>query len=91
MDDPAVLIDVREPWEFEIARIDGAKLMPLGEIHEWAASLNRDLSYVLMCHHGVRSAWACQVLRSLGFTDVTNLDGGIDAWALFVDPEMRRY
>jgi len=87
----ARLIDVREPWEFEVARIDGAQLMPLGEIYEWAAALDRGAPYVLMCHHGVRSAVACQVLHALGFEDVTNLDGGIDAWARFVDPTVRRY
>ena len=88
---PARLIDVREPWEFEVARIDGAQLMPLGEIYEWAASLDRGGSYVLMCHHGIRSALACQVLHAFGFDDVTNLEGGIDAWACFVDPTVRRY
>lgn len=89
--DPAVLIDVREPWEFAIARIDGALLMPLDEIYTWAAGLNRDASYVIMCHHGIRSALACHVLQTLGFDDVVNLDGGIDAWARFVDPRMKRY
>lgn len=86
-----MLIDVREPWEFEIARIDDALLMPLDEIYTWAAGLERDATYVIMCHHGIRSALACQVLQTLGFTNVVNLDGGIDAWARFVDSRMRRY
>lgn len=86
-----MLIDVREPWEFEIAHIDGALLLPLDEIHTWAAELDRDKSYVLVCHYGVRSALACRILQALGFSDVVNLDGGMDAWALFVDPSVRRY
>ena len=88
---PHVLIDVREPWEFSIARIDGAMLMPLAQIEEWAATLDRAAAYVLMCHHGVRSRVACQMMNSWGFRDVTNLDGGIEAWSYSVDPATPRY
>lgn len=86
-----VLIDVREPWEFSLARIDGAVLMPIGQIEAWATTLDRDAAYVLMCHHGIRSRVACQMLGAMGFRDVTNLDGGIDAWAYSVDPRTPRY
>jgi rhodanese-related sulfurtransferase len=88
---PPTLIDVREPWEFEIARIQEAQLMPLGQIYEWAASLDKDAPYVVVCHHGSRSAMACQVMGSLGFRNVRNLDGGVDAWAYAVDASIGRY
>jgi rhodanese-related sulfurtransferase len=85
------LIDVREPWEFASARIDGAILHPLGQIGEWAAQLNKEGSYVVMCHHGGRSGMACQILQSLGFKHAVNLSGGIDAWSALVDPDIPRY
>ena len=90
-DYPPVLIDVREPWEYGRARIDGAQLMPLAGIANWAEELSRDASYVIMCHHGVRSAMAVQVLAGLGFRNVMNLDGGIDAWSRHVDSTVPVY
>ncbi len=89
--DAPILIDVREPWEFNIAHIEGARLMPLGQIYEWAQTLDKDTAYIIMCHHGSRSSMACQVLHGLGFTKVMNLDGGIDAWSYVVDPSVARY
>lgn len=86
-----VLIDVREPWEFGRARIEGARLLPLGAIVDWARELSQDASYVVMCHHGVRSAQAVLILAGLGFKDVRNLSGGIDAWARQVDPGVPIY
>jgi rhodanese-related sulfurtransferase len=88
---PPTLIDVREPWEFEIVRLEEARLMPLGQIYEWAAALDKDAPYVVVCHHGSRSAMACQVMSSLGFRNVQNLDGGVDAWAYAVDASIGRY
>jgi rhodanese-related sulfurtransferase len=85
------LIDVRESWEFAIASIAGAQLQPLGQIGEWAAMLDKDAPYVVVCHHGGRSAMACQLLQSLGFKQVKNLTGGIDAWSQTVDPTVPRY
>lgn len=85
------LIDVREAWEFERARIEGARLLPLRDIFEWARALNPDDSYVVMCHHGVRSAHAVLILGRLGFTKVWNLNGGIDAWSRQVDPRVPLY
>lgn len=89
--DAPQLIDVREAWEFAVANIAGAQLHPLGQIGEWAATLDKDASYVIVCHHGGRSAMACQVLQSLGFKQVQNLTGGIDAWSHSVDPSVPRY
>src|SRR5881397_3284718 len=74
------LIDVREPFEYEIARIDGAKLIPLGEIADRADELPREQLIVVHCHSGQRSAQAVRLLRQRGFANVYNLEGGIDAW-----------
>jgi rhodanese-related sulfurtransferase len=90
--DPApLLLDVREPWEFERAHIAGSVLMPLATLPTASASLARDTDLVVICHHGVRSAMAAQWLVSQGFTRVANLDGGIDAWSCTVDSAVPRY
>jgi molybdopterin/thiamine biosynthesis adenylyltransferase/rhodanese-related sulfurtransferase len=85
------LIDVREPFEYEIARIDGSKLIPLGEITERLDELERDRSIVVHCHSGMRSAQAVRLLQQHGFTKVYNLEGGIDAWSDQIDPEVPKY
>lgn len=84
------LIDVREPYEYEIAKIDGAKLIPLGEIEARAGEIENG-EIVVHCHSGVRSAQAVTLLRKAGLTNVLNLDGGIDAWSQHIDPEVPRY
>src|SRR5256886_3852089 len=85
------LIDVREPFEFEIARIDGAKLIPLGEIAERADELQRVQPIVVHCHSGRRSEQAVRLLQQRGFANVYNLQGGIDAWSEFIDPSVPKY
>ncbi|HEY6130839.1 MAG TPA: ThiF family adenylyltransferase, partial [Halioglobus sp.] len=85
------LIDVREPGEFEIARIPGAILMPLGELPARRAELDASRSYVITCHRGDRSRRASTLLREGGFKDVRFLEGGVDAWAQRIDPTMPRY
>jgi molybdopterin/thiamine biosynthesis adenylyltransferase/rhodanese-related sulfurtransferase len=85
------LIDVREPFEYEIARIDGAKLIPLGEITERLDELKRERPIVVHCHSGKRSAQAVQLLQQRGFADVYNLAGGIDAWSDHIDPNVPKY
>jgi sulfur-carrier protein adenylyltransferase/sulfurtransferase len=85
------LIDVREPFEYEIARIDGAKLIPLGEITDRADELPREQLIVVHCHSGQRSAQAVRLLRQRGFADVYNLEGGIDAWSDQIDPTVPKY
>ncbi len=85
------LVDVREPWEFEIAHVAGSRLLPLGSLPEQLAELPRDRPLVTVCHHGVRSATAASLLRRAGYQDVRSLAGGVDAWAERVDPAMRRY
>jgi adenylyltransferase/sulfurtransferase len=85
------LIDVREPFEFEIARIDGAKLIPLGEISERVDELHREKTFIIHCHSGARSAQAVQLLKQRGFANVYNLEGGIDAWSDMIDPTVPKY
>ena len=85
------LVDVREPFEYEIARIDGAQLIPLGEIAERADELQRGQQIVVHCHSGTRSAQAVRLLQQRGFSNVYNLEGGIDAWSDFIDPTVPKY
>jgi adenylyltransferase/sulfurtransferase len=86
------LIDVREPTEWEIAHIEGARLIPLNELPERLAELPQNGDIVLHCHHGVRSMRALERLRDhAGFTRVKSLRGGIDAWSLEIDPKIPRY
>jgi sulfur-carrier protein adenylyltransferase/sulfurtransferase len=89
--EPFELIDVREAFEYEIARIDGAKLIPLGEIAERANELQRERSIVVHCHSGQRSAEAVRLLQQRGFANVYNLEGGIDAWSDQIDPSVPKY
>jgi adenylyltransferase/sulfurtransferase len=89
-DDDFTLVDVREPWEAEIAAIDGAVLIPLGSLEEGLDKLDRRKPIVVYCHHGVRSASARALLEANGFS-ASHLAGGIDAWARDLDPAMARY
>jgi sulfur-carrier protein adenylyltransferase/sulfurtransferase len=89
--EPFELIDVREAFEYEIARIDGAKLIPLGEIAERADELQREQPIVVHCHSGRRSAEAVRQLQQRGFANVYNLEGGIDAWSDEIDPSVPKY
>jgi rhodanese-related sulfurtransferase len=89
--DEFFLIDVREPVEHEIARIEGAQLLPLSICQEWAGALDPDAETVVMCHHGIRSAMVCAFLANKGFTNLSNLEGGIDRWSDEVDPRVPRY
>ena len=86
-----VLLDVREPSEHELCRIEGSILIPLEELEKRANELNRGADIVVYCHVGVRSARAVQLLSSMGFGRVRNLKGGISAWARDVDPQMPTY
>jgi molybdopterin/thiamine biosynthesis adenylyltransferase/rhodanese-related sulfurtransferase len=86
-----VLVDVREPNEWEIAHIEGAKLIPLGQVASRVNELDSADEIVLQCHHGSRSARAQAALAKFGFKKTYNLMGGIDAWATEVEPGMPRY
>jgi adenylyltransferase/sulfurtransferase len=85
------LIDVREPHEWDIARIPGARLIPLGEFPAAIPTLNRSREIVVHCRSGVRSAKAVRQLQNAGFTRVWNLAGGILRWSDDVDPEVVKY
>ncbi|MDX2182707.1 MAG: molybdopterin-synthase adenylyltransferase MoeB [Gemmatimonadaceae bacterium] len=85
------VIDVREPWEYDLARLPGSTLVPLGQIAQAASSLPRDRDLVLLCHHGVRSLSAAQLLATRGFTRLFNVTGGIDRWSTTVDAAVPRY
>ena len=85
------LIDVREPDEFKLVQIEGAELRPLSRMGEWEGELREDEEIVFMCHHGFRSASVCAFLARKGFKKLYNLAGGIDRWAVEVDPRMPRY
>jgi adenylyltransferase/sulfurtransferase len=85
------LLDVREPHEAEIARIPGARLMPLSDLPARLHELDSARSYTLSCHRGTRSVQAYQLLRQAGFVHLRILAGGVDAWAERVDPTLPRY
>jgi sulfur-carrier protein adenylyltransferase/sulfurtransferase len=89
--DDFVLIDVREPHEYRIASIPGAKLIPLGEFPKHVGELNPDADIVIHCKSGMRSAKACGILRQAGFQKVRNVAGGILAWSDKVDPSVPKY
>jgi adenylyltransferase/sulfurtransferase len=86
-----VLLDVREPHEYEICRLEGAKLIPLGQLPERVNQLSLTDEIVAYCHVGSRSGRAVEFMRGLGFGRVRNLQGGIDAWAERIDPSLPRY
>src|SRR4051812_12243840 len=91
--DPPRLLDVREPEEFEIAAIPGARLVPLGQIPALIEQIAdwKTEPIVVYCHHGIRSMHAINFLTHAGFTNLANLSGGIDAWSREVDPKTARY
>lgn len=88
---PPLLLDVREPWEFGICRIDGALPMPMASVPARLDELDPDAEIVVVCHHGMRSAQVCLFLERQGFSRVLNLAGGVAAWAAEVDPAMPQY
>jgi rhodanese-related sulfurtransferase len=89
--DRPFLLDVREPFEHEIAALPGAVLIPIGDVPKRQQELDPDAEIVVYCHHGVRSANVTAYLRHQGFSKARNLQGGIDRWAVAVDPAMMRY
>lgn len=94
LDEAAVaplLLDVREPWEFERCHISGSSLIPMREVMLRMQTLDPDRETVVICHHGIRSRQICRMLESAGFSRLTNLADGIDGWARYVDPHMPTY
>lgn len=90
-DSDPLLLDVREPWEFQICHIDGSQLIPMGQIPASLGSLDPGRETVVICHHGIRSRQVAMFLDYQGFANVINLAGGVDAWARDVDRGMATY
>jgi rhodanese-related sulfurtransferase len=87
----ALLLDVREPFEIQICAVAGSRHIPMRQIPENLTALPRDQPILVLCHHGSRSLRVTQFLRANGFEQVTNIAGGIDAWAEQVEPGLARY
>jgi rhodanese-related sulfurtransferase len=86
-----VLLDVREPFERETAKIEPSIHIPMQQVPERLAELPKDRPLVVYCHGGTRSAMVAGFLEHQGFREVVNLRGGIDAWSREVDPSVPRY
>ena len=90
--EPLRLIDVREPWEFQLSRIEGAELIPMQTVAQQLQSLDRDEgTLIVVCHHGVRSLSVVDWLRRQGVENCQSMAGGIDHWSLQIDPAVPRY
>lgn len=86
-----LLLDVREPWEYEKCRIENSRLIPMRRVPNVLHELDPDQEIVVICHHGIRSRSVAAYLASNAFTNIINLTGGIDAWAKDVDRTMATY
>jgi rhodanese-related sulfurtransferase len=89
--EPPVLLDVREPWEYDKARIEGAQLVPMGQVPARLAQIDQQREVVAICHHGGRSLQVALLLEKNGYNKVHNLVGGVDAWSRTVDPAVPLY
>jgi rhodanese-related sulfurtransferase len=89
---PPLLLDVREPWEYSTAHIPNSTLIPMSEIPARAFNeLDEDQPIVVMCHHGARSLSVANWLRERGFAKAQSVTGGIDLWSQAIDPTIPRY
>ena len=88
---PLQLVDIREPFEYAIAAIETAELIPLGGLEGRLADIRTDIPVVVYCHHGIRSERALRMLQSAGFTNIRHLVGGIDDYSQVIDPALARY
>jgi adenylyltransferase/sulfurtransferase len=88
-----LLVDVRQPWEHQLARLPDSLLLPPGELASRTAEIQPAPGQLVVCycHHGVRSLHAAEVLSRAGLSDVASLAGGIEAWSLQIDPSLPRY
>lgn len=86
-----VILDVREPWEREVCALPGSAHIPMRQVPERLAELDREAELVVVCHHGIRSQQVANYLDRQGFGRVYNLRGGLDAWAREIDPGMATY
>lgn len=86
-----LLLDVREPWEYELCHLAGSRLLPMRDIPSSLESIDRLAETIVICHHGIRSLQVAHFLEQQGFASIYNLSGGIAAWADDVDLQMRKY
>ena len=86
-----LLLDVREPWEFDICKIEGSINLPMSQVPQRLDELREKGEIIVICHHGVRSQQVIWFLQQQGFDQLVNLDGGVDAWARSVDTNMPVY
>lgn len=89
--EPPLILDVREPFEFQIANVQPSLHIPMGELQQRIVDLNKTQAVVVLCHHGIRSQQVADYLAYLGFSSVFNLTGGIDAWSSQCDATVPRY
>ena len=86
-----LILDVREPEEYQLCKIPNSKLIPLKEIPERLTEIDNSESIIVYCHSGIRSAQATLFLKKNGYPNVKNLIGGIDSWSIHIDPDVARY
>lgn len=90
--DPApLLLDVRQPWEYDICKLDNTVLIPMSQIPRKLNELDMQQEIVVICHHGIRSRQVGRYLEATGFTNIINLNGGMAGWAQQVDSAMATY
>ena len=90
-DKPPLLLDVRQPWEYDVCRIENSVLLPMSQITAEYKSLDFDRETVVICHHGIRSRRVGRYLEEAGFINIINLSGGVAQWAKTVDNQMTTY
>jgi rhodanese-related sulfurtransferase len=86
-----LLLDVRQPWEYEICRIENSQLIPMSQIPAAVEELDKERETVVICHHGIRSRSVGRYLEQAGFRNIINLSGGVAQWASTVDKDMATY
>ncbi len=91
LENSMTLLDVREPWEYEICRIDASVNIPMSQIVKRMDELDKNAKIIVICHHGARSFQIASYLESRGFKHTANLEGGISAWANLIDKLMPEY
>jgi rhodanese-related sulfurtransferase len=90
-DQQPLLLDVRQPWEFEVCKIENSVLLPMSQITTEYNTLDFDRETVVICHHGIRSRRVGRYLEQAGFSNIINLSGGVAQWAQTVDKDMPTY
>ncbi len=86
-----LLLDVRQPWEMDVCKIENSILIPMSQITAKIDSLDAERETVVICHHGIRSRSVGRYLEHAGFSNIINLSGGVDQWAKTVDKQMATY